>query len=98
MTRRSTSQNEEIRRTAVDIGIAEDHSQIRRNRDPSDVPMTKKSGARSIAPMDMIWKSVNFFWIAKECRHQQRWHLKIPAGESIVERPLTEMSIWQRST
>jgi hypothetical protein len=54
MIGRSTSQNEEIRRTVVDTGTAEDHSQIRRNRDSYDAPMMKKNGARSIAPMDMI--------------------------------------------
>jgi hypothetical protein len=54
MTGRSTPQNEEIRRTAVDTGTAEDNSQIRRNRDPSGALMTQKSGVRSIALMDMI--------------------------------------------
>jgi hypothetical protein len=98
MTRRSTPQNEEIRKTAEDTGTAENNSQIRRKRDPSDVPMAQKSGARSIAPMDMIWKSAKIFWIVKECRHQQHRHLKIPAGENIAERSPTEMSIWQRST
>jgi hypothetical protein len=58
----------------------------------------QRSGVRSIVPMDMIWKSEKLFWIAKGCRHQQRWHLKIPVGESIVERFLTATSIWWRST
>jgi ATP-dependent exoDNAse (exonuclease V) alpha subunit len=98
MIGRSTSRNEEIRRTAEDTGTAENNSQIRRKRDPSDAPMTQKSGARSIIPMDMICKSAKLFWITKECHHQQRRHLKIPVEESIAERSPTEMSIWRRST
>jgi hypothetical protein len=47
--------------------------------------------------MDMIWKSAKLFWITKENRHQQRQQLKIPVGESIIERSPTKMSIWQRS-
>jgi hypothetical protein len=82
MTRRSTSQNEEIRRTAVDIGIAEDRSQIRRNRDPSDVPMTQKSGARSIAPMDMIWKSVIFFGSQKNAVTSSAGTSRSPPGRA----------------
>jgi hypothetical protein len=66
--------------------------------DPSDTPMMQKSGARSTVLMGMIWNSEKLFWTAKECRHQQRRHLKIPVGESIVERLPTEMSIWQKST
>jgi hypothetical protein len=54
MTGRSTPWNDEIRRTAEDTGITENNPQIRRKRDPSDAPMTQKSGARSIVPMDMI--------------------------------------------
>jgi hypothetical protein len=60
--------------------------------------MAQKSGARSIVPMDMIWKSAKLFCIAKECYHQQRRHLKILVRESIAERSPMEMSIWQRST
>jgi hypothetical protein len=48
--------------------------------------------------MGMIWKSAKLFRTAKECRHQQRRHLKIPTGESIAERLLTEMRIWRKST
>jgi hypothetical protein len=51
----------------------------------------------SSIPMDMIWKSAKLFWITKENRHQQRQQLKIPVGESIIERSPTKMSIWQRS-
>jgi hypothetical protein len=56
--------------------------------------MAQKSGARSIVPMDMIWKSAKLFCIAKECYHQQRRHLKILVRESIAERSPMEMSIW----
>jgi hypothetical protein len=60
------------------------------------IPMAQKSGARSIVPMDMIWKSAKLFWIVKECHHQQRRHLNIPIRESITERSPTEMSTWKR--
>jgi hypothetical protein len=72
MTGRSTPWNDEIRETTEDTGTAENNSQIRRRGDPSDASMTQKSGARSTVPMGMIWKSAKFFWITKECRHQQR--------------------------
>jgi hypothetical protein len=98
MTRRSTPWNGEIRETAEDIGTAKNNSQIRRRGDPSDAPMTQKSGARSTVPMSMIWKSAKLFWLTKECRYQQRRHLKIPVGESIAERSPMEMSIWWKST
>jgi hypothetical protein len=74
----SISQNEKIRRSAEDTSTAKNNSQIRRKRDPSDASMVQKSGARSIVPMDMIRKSARLFWIVKQCRHQQRRHLKIP--------------------
>jgi hypothetical protein len=68
-----------------DTGTVKNNSQIRRKRYPFDASMAQKSGARYIAPIDMIWKSVKLFWIAKECLHQQHRHLKIPVGESIAE-------------
>jgi hypothetical protein len=61
MTGRSSPRNEEIRRTMEDTSTVKNDSQIRRKRDPSDAPMTQKSGARSILPMDMIWKSAKLF-------------------------------------
>jgi hypothetical protein len=66
MAGRLTPQNEEIRRTAEHTGTTENNPQIRRKRDPSNPPMGQKSGARSIVPMDMIWKSVKLFCITKE--------------------------------
>jgi hypothetical protein len=98
MTGRSTPLNEEIRRTPEVTGTVGNNSQIRKRRDPSDAPLMHKSGVRSIIPMDMIWKSVKLFWIIKGCRHQQSRHLRIPVGESIVERSPTVTSIWQKST
>jgi hypothetical protein len=98
MTGRSIPWNDEIRETTEDTGTAKNNSQIRRRGDPSDTPMTQKSGARSTVLMGMIWKSAKIFWITKECRHQQRHHLKIPIGESITERSPTKMSIWWKST
>jgi hypothetical protein len=93
MIGRSTPRNEEIRRTAEDTGIAKNNPQIRRKGDPSDAPTVQKSGVESIAPMDLIWKSANFFWIAKKYCHQQRRHPKITVGESIAESSQTETSI-----
>jgi hypothetical protein len=46
------------------------NTQIRRKGDPSDAPTTQRSGAKSISPIDMIWKSAKLFWIAKKCRLQ----------------------------
>jgi hypothetical protein len=98
MIERSTPQNKEIRRTVEDTAIAENNTHIRRKGDPSDGPTTQRSGARSITPMYIIWKSEIFFWIVKRCRLQQRQHPKIPAGESITGRSPTETSIWRKST
>jgi hypothetical protein len=41
--------------------------------------MTPRSGARSITPQDMIWKSAKLFWIVRRCHHQHRWH-RVPDG------------------
>jgi hypothetical protein len=98
MTGKSTPWNEEIRRTAEDTGTAKNNSQIRRKGNPSDALMAQKSGARSIVPMDMIWKSAKLFWITIECCHHQHRHLKIHVGESIAEISPMEVSIWWRST
>jgi hypothetical protein len=98
MIGRSTPQNKEIRRTAEDTAIAKNNTLIRRKGDASDAPTTQRSGVRSIAPIDMIWKSAKLFWIIKRCRRQQRRNPKIPIGENIPERSPTEMSIWQKST
>jgi hypothetical protein len=55
MIRRSTPRNKEIRR------IAENNPQIRRKGDPSDAPTVQRSGVKSIALMDMIWKNAKLF-------------------------------------
>jgi hypothetical protein len=44
----------------------ENNTQIRRKGDPSDAPTMQRSGAKSIALMNMIWKSVKLFCIVKE--------------------------------
>jgi hypothetical protein len=54
MIRRSTLRNEEIRRIAEDTATADNNTQIKRKGDPSDAPTVQRSGAKSIAPMDMI--------------------------------------------
>jgi hypothetical protein len=80
MIRRSIPQNEEIRRTAEDTAIAGNNTLIRRKGDISDALTTQRSGARFIAPMDTIWKSVKHFWIVKRCCPQHCRHPKIPVG------------------
>jgi hypothetical protein len=94
---RSTPWNKEIRRTVEDTATTENNPQIRRKGDPSDAPTAQRSGAKSIAPMDMIWKNAKLFWIAKRRCLQQHRHPKIPTGESITGRSPTETSIWQKS-
>jgi hypothetical protein len=54
MIGRSTPRNEEIRRTTEDTVTAENNTQIRSKGDPSNAPTAQRSGAKSIAPMDMI--------------------------------------------
>jgi hypothetical protein len=98
MIGRSAPWNEEILRTAEDTATAENNPQIKRKGDPSDAPTAQRSGVKSITPMDMIWSNAKLFWITKRCGLQQCRHPKIPAGESIVGRSLTETSIWQKST
>jgi hypothetical protein len=61
MIERSTPRNKEIRRTT------KNNPQIRRKGDPSDASTSQRSGAKSIAPMDMIWKNAKLFWIVKRC-------------------------------
>jgi type IV secretory pathway VirB4 component len=96
--RRSTLQNKEIRRTVENTATAENNPQIRRKGDLSDALTSKRSGAKSIAPMDMIWKNAKLFWITKRCHLQQCWHPKIPARGSIAGRSPMEMSIWRKLT
>jgi hypothetical protein len=93
MTGRSIQLTGEIARIEETVDIATSSPWIRRKRDPSGVPTMQKSGVRSIALQDMIWRSARLFWITRRCRHQQRQHLKIPIGVSIVEMILTTMSI-----
>jgi hypothetical protein len=94
---RLTPRNEEIKRTTEDTAITGNNTPIRRKGDPSDTPAMQRSDVRSIASIDMIYKSANLFWIIKRCHPQQRRHPKIPVGENIVERCPTKTSIWQKS-
>jgi hypothetical protein len=68
MIGRSTPRNKQIRRIAEDTATAENNPQIRRKGDPSDAPTVHRSDAKSIAPLDMIWKNIKLFWIIKRCR------------------------------
>jgi hypothetical protein len=61
MIESSTPWNEEIRRTTEDTATAENNTQIRWKGDPSDPLTAQRSGVKSIAPMDMIWKSAKLF-------------------------------------
>jgi hypothetical protein len=96
MIRRSIPWNEEIKRTAEDTAIVENNTQIRRKGDPSDAPTTQRSGAKSITPMDMIWKSVKKFLdrkkmsrpaaLAPQDPHRGEHHREISDGdEHMVE-------------
>jgi hypothetical protein len=62
--RRSTQLIEEIMEISeiADImGIASSNPQIRRRRDRSITLLMMRSGARSIIPQEMIWKSAKLF-------------------------------------
>jgi hypothetical protein len=69
-TGRSTPLIEEIRRTVEVTGTMGNIPEIKKRRGSSNAPMMQRSDARSIVPMDMIWKSAKLFWITKGCRHQ----------------------------
>jgi hypothetical protein len=52
---------------AVNAETASSGLLIGRRKDSSDDPLTLKSGVKSIAPQDTIWKSVKLFYIARKC-------------------------------
>jgi hypothetical protein len=94
MIGRSTLLTREITRTEEITDITVSSPQSRRKRGPSGIPTMQKSGARFIAPQDMIWRSARLFWITRRCRYQQCRHLRIPVGANTIERILTVTSIW----
>jgi hypothetical protein len=98
MTRKSTQLTGEITRIAKTVETASSSPQIRRRRRLSIALMTQISGARSIAPQDMIQKSAKLFWIARRCHHQQHRWPRSPNGASIIRLiPPMTMSRWERS-
>jgi hypothetical protein len=58
---RSTQLTEVIIRTEESMDIVASSPQSRRKRGHSDVPMTLKSGVRSTALQNMIWRSARLF-------------------------------------
>jgi hypothetical protein len=57
----------------------------------------QKSGVKFTAQHDMIWKSVELFWILKGCHHQHHRRHKIP-DEAIIAGKIPRMtSIWLKS-
>jgi hypothetical protein len=73
MTRKSTQLIEEIAKimeTTDIMGTASSNLWIRRRRGLPITLMMQRSGARSIAPQDIICKSVKLFWIVRRY-HQQ---------------------------
>jgi hypothetical protein len=82
----------------VDIAGTGSGSPLSRRRgDLSDALRMQRSGARSITPMGMIWKSVRLFWITKRCHHQLQW-CKSLIEASIVEQIPSMKIRWMRST
>jgi hypothetical protein len=77
--------------------ITASNPQIRKRRGIFGVRTTQRSGVRSIAPWDMIWKSARLLWIARRCRRQQYWCPKKPVGLSSARLILTVMNRWERS-
>jgi hypothetical protein len=97
-TRKSTQLIGEITKITDITEIASSSPQIKKTRGLSIALMMQRSGARSIAPQDTIWKSVKIFWIARRCHHQQHWWPRSPVGANTA-RPilLTTMNNWERS-
>jgi hypothetical protein len=56
--------------------------------------MMQKSGVKFTAQQDMIWKSVELFWIAKGCHHRRH---KSPDESIIAGKILRMTSIWLKS-
>jgi hypothetical protein len=60
--------------TADTTEIASSSPRIKRRIGIFIALTTQISGARFIAPQDMIWKNAKLFWIARRCHRQQyRW-------------------------
>jgi hypothetical protein len=81
-TGRSTPLTEEIRRTAEVIGTAGNNPHIKRRRDLFDAPMMQRSGARSIIPIDMNWKSAKLFGSQKDADTSSVGTLRSPTGRA----------------
>jgi hypothetical protein len=54
-----------------------------------------RSGARSIVPQDMIWRSARLFWIVRRCHHPKRRRSCVKV--TTVELILTTRTRWMRS-
>jgi hypothetical protein len=71
---RSTQLTEAVTRTKEIVDTTASSPQIRRRKGLSDVPMTRRSGARFTIPWGMIWKSVRLFWIRRRCHQRVDQH------------------------
>jgi hypothetical protein len=60
---------EKIVETADIMGIASISPRFIKRIGISIALMMQRSGVRSIAPQDMIWKSAKLFWIIRRCHH-----------------------------
>jgi hypothetical protein len=97
MIGRSILLNGEIGKTTGNKDSVENSPQIRKREDLSDDRMMQKSGVKFTTQHDMIWKSVELFWIAKGCHHQHHRRHKSP-GEAIIAGKILRMtSIWLKS-
>jgi hypothetical protein len=97
MIKRSILLNGEIEKTAGIKDSVENSPQIRKREDLSDDRMMQKSGVKFTTQQDMIWKSVELFWITKGCHLQHHRRHKSP-GEAIIVGKIPMMtSIWLKS-
>jgi hypothetical protein len=75
----------------------ENSPRIRKREDLSDDRMMQKSGVKFTTQQDMIWKSVELFWIAKGCHHRHHRRHKSPDEAIIAGKILRMTSIWLKS-
>jgi hypothetical protein len=89
--------NGEIGKTTGIKDSVENSPRGKKRGDLSDDQMMSKSGVKFTAQLDMIWKSVKLFWIAKRCHHQHHWRRKSPSKAIITGKILMMTSIWLKS-
>jgi hypothetical protein len=86
-----------IRRSMLPIaGTESSHLPTRRSGGRSIIVLTLRSGVRSTAQPDMIWRSTEFIWITRRC--QIKWWSKSRTKEIIVGTIPTMLNSWVKST